>query len=70
MALALKESRDILQNKIYSLVVFVQIFIIIGAVGLVVVAAVASDPALMDPSLEYPRPLLSVYQKIYRNLVW
>jgi len=50
MALALKESRDILQNKIYLLVVFVQIFIIIGAVGLVVVAAVASDPALMDQS--------------------
>lgn len=50
MALARKESRDILQNKIYILVVFVQIFIIIGAVGLVVVAAVASDPALMDQS--------------------
>ena len=50
MALAGKESRDILQNKIYILVVFVQIFIIVGAVGLVVVAAVASDPALMDQS--------------------
>jgi ABC-2 type transport system permease protein len=32
------------------LVVFVQIFIILGAVGLVVAAAVASDPALMDES--------------------
>lgn len=50
IALARKESRDILQNKIYILVVFVQIFIIMGAVGLVVVAAVASDPALMDQS--------------------
>ena len=50
VALARKESRDILQNKIYLLVVFVQIFIILGAVGLVVVAAVASDPALMDQS--------------------
>ncbi len=50
MALARKESRDILQNKIYLLVVFVQIFIILGAVGLVVVAAVSSDPALMDQS--------------------
>lgn len=50
IALARKESRDILQNKIYLLVVFVQIFIIMGAVGLVVVAAVASDPALMDQS--------------------
>lgn len=48
MALSRKEARDILQNKIYILVVFVQIFIILGAVGLVVVAAVASDPALMD----------------------
>jgi ABC-2 type transport system permease protein len=50
VALARKESRDILQNKIYLLVVFVQIFIILGAVGLVVVAAVSSDPALMDQS--------------------
>lgn len=50
MALARKESRDILQNKIYILVVFVQVFIIMGAVGLVAVAAVASDPALMDQS--------------------
>ena len=50
IALARKESRDILQNKIYLLVVFVQIFIILGAVGLVVAAAVASDPALMDES--------------------
>jgi ABC-2 type transport system permease protein len=48
MALTRKEARDILQNKIYMLVVFVQIFIIICAVGLVVVVAVASDPALMD----------------------
>lgn len=48
MALAKKEARDILQNKIYILVVLVQIFIIMGAVGLVVVAAVASDPALLD----------------------
>ncbi|BDZ70034.1 ABC transporter permease [Methanobacterium petrolearium] len=48
MALSMKEARDILQNKIYILVVFVQIFIIMGAVGLVAVAAVASDPALMD----------------------
>ena len=50
IALARKESRDILQNEIYLLVVFVQIFIILGAVGLVVAAAVASDPALMDES--------------------
>ena len=48
MALSRKEARDILQNKIYILVALVQIFIIIGAVGLVAVAAVASDPALLD----------------------
>jgi len=48
MALAKKEARDILQNRIYLLVVLVQVFIIIGAVGLVAVAAVASDPALLD----------------------
>ena len=42
MALTKKEGRDILQNKIYILVVLVQVFIIMGAVGLVLVAAVAS----------------------------
>ncbi len=48
MALAKKEARDILQNRIYLLVVLVQVFIIIGAVGLVMVASVASDPTLLD----------------------
>lgn len=48
MALAKKEARDVLQNRIYLLVVLVQVFIIIGAVGLVAVAAVASDPTLLD----------------------
>jgi ABC-2 type transport system permease protein len=48
MALAKKEARDILQNRIYILVVLVQVFIIIGAVGLVAVASIASDPALLD----------------------
>ncbi|NYB52651.1 MAG: ABC transporter permease [Methanobacteriaceae archaeon] len=48
MALAKKEARDILQNRIYVLVVLVQVFIIIGAVGLVAVASIASDPALLD----------------------
>lgn len=48
LALARKESRDILQNRIYILVVLVQVFIIMGAVGLVAVASVASDPALLD----------------------
>lgn len=48
MALAKKEARDILQNKIYILVVLVQVFIILGAFGLVAITAVASDPALLD----------------------
>jgi len=48
LALAKKEARDILQNRIYLLVVFVQVFIILGAVGLAAVASVASDPSLLD----------------------
>jgi ABC-2 type transport system permease protein len=48
LTLAKKEARDILQNRIYLLVVFVQVFIILGAFGLVAVASVASDPSLLD----------------------
>jgi ABC-2 type transport system permease protein len=48
LALAKKEARDILQNRIYLLVVFVQVFIILGAFGLAAVASVASDPGLLD----------------------
>jgi ABC-2 type transport system permease protein len=48
LALAKKEARDILQNRIYLLVVLVQIFIILGAFGLVLAASVASDPDLLD----------------------
>jgi ABC-2 type transport system permease protein len=48
LALAKKEARDILQNKIYLLVVLVQVFIILGAFGLAAVASVASDPGLLD----------------------
>ncbi|MCE7697439.1 MAG: hypothetical protein K8E24_000775 [Methanobacterium paludis] len=47
-ALIKKEAQDILKNKIYLLLVFVQIFIIFGAFGLAVVSSIAMDPALMD----------------------
>jgi ABC-2 type transport system permease protein len=47
-ALTKKEAQDILTNRIYILVVFVQIFIILGAYGLAIVSSVATDPALLD----------------------
>ncbi|MGC9518020.1 MAG: ABC transporter permease [Methanomicrobiales archaeon] len=47
-SLAKKEARDILQNKIYLLVVFVQIFIVLGAFGLALVSSIATDPDLLD----------------------
>lgn len=48
LALSRKEAQDILTNKIYLLVIFVQVFIILGAFGLAVVTSVATDPALLD----------------------
>jgi ABC-2 type transport system permease protein len=48
IALSRKEAQDILTNKIYLLVVFVQVFIILGAFGLAVVTSIATDPALLD----------------------
>jgi ABC-2 type transport system permease protein len=47
-ALAGKEAQDILKNKIYLLVVFVQVFILLGAFSLAIVSSIASDPALLD----------------------
>jgi ABC-2 type transport system permease protein len=47
-ALAGKEAQDILKNKIYLLVVFVQVFILLGAFGLAIASSIASDPALLD----------------------
>lgn len=47
-ALSKKEAQDILTNKIYLLIIFVQIFIILGAFGLAYIASVATDPALLD----------------------
>ncbi|HEY0196144.1 MAG TPA: ABC transporter permease [Methanobacterium sp.] len=48
VALSRKEAQDILANKIYLLVIFVQIFIILGAFGLAITTSVATDPALLD----------------------
>jgi ABC-2 type transport system permease protein len=47
-ALTVKEGNDILRNKIYLLVVLVQVFILLGAFGLALASSVASDPALLD----------------------
>jgi len=46
--LSKKEAQDILGNKIYLLVVLVQVFIILGAFGLALATSVISDPALLD----------------------
>jgi ABC-2 type transport system permease protein len=48
VALTRKEAQDILTNRIYLLVVFVQIFIILGTYGLAIVSSIATDPALLD----------------------
>ena len=48
IALAKKEAQDILTNRIYLMVVFVQIFIILGAFGLGIGSAVITDPGLLD----------------------
>ncbi len=48
IALAKKEAQDILTNRIYLMVVFVQIFIILGAFGLGIGSAVLTDPGLLD----------------------
>jgi ABC-2 type transport system permease protein len=47
-ALVKKEGQDILKNKIYLGVVFVQIFILIGTFGIAMATSIASDPALLD----------------------
>jgi ABC-2 type transport system permease protein len=48
IALAKKEAQDILTNRIYILVVFMQIFIILGAFGLGLASSVITDPTLLD----------------------
>ena len=48
IALAKKEAQDILTNRIYIMVVFVQIFIILGAFGLGLASSVITDPTLLD----------------------
>ena len=47
-ALAKKEGQDILKNKIYLGVVFVQVFILLGTFGIALATSIASDPALLD----------------------
>ena len=47
-ALLKKEGQDILKNKIYLVVVFVQIFILLGTFGIAIATSIASDPALLD----------------------
>jgi ABC-2 type transport system permease protein len=47
-ALVKKEGQDILKNKIYLGVVFVQIFILLGTFGIAMATSIASDPALLD----------------------
>ncbi|MEG3225187.1 MAG: ABC transporter [Methanobacteriales archaeon Met13] len=47
-ALVRKEAQDILGNRIYLLVVLVQVFIILGAFGLALASSVVSDPVLLD----------------------
>lgn len=46
--LAWKEAGDILQNKIYLLVVFAQVLIVLGAFGLAMASAFLTDPDLLD----------------------
>ena len=47
-ALAKKEGQDILKNKIYLGLVFVQIFILLGTFGIAIATSIASDPSLLD----------------------
>ena len=47
-ALVKKEGQDILKNKIYLGVVFVQIFILLGTFGIAIATSIVSDPALLD----------------------
>ena len=47
-ALTKKEGQDILKNKIYLGVVFVQVFILLGTFGIALATSIASDPALLD----------------------
>lgn len=48
LALSRKESQDILSNRIYLMVVFVQLFIILGAFGLALVSSMITDPNMID----------------------
>jgi len=47
-ALIKKEAQDILENRIFLLVVVVQLFIILGTFGLAISTAMVNDPAVID----------------------
>ena len=47
-ALVKKEARDILGNRIFLLVVVVQLLIILGTFGLALLTALVNDPAVLD----------------------
>ena len=55
-ALTKKEGQDILKNKIYLGVVFVQVFILLGTFGIALATSIASDPALLDQVWGYICP--------------
>jgi len=48
LTLSKKEAQDVLSNRIYLLVVFVQIIIILGAFGLAMTSSIVTDPNLID----------------------
>lgn len=48
LALSQKESHDILSNKIYLLLIFVQLMIIFGAFGLAMASSIVTDSNLID----------------------
>lgn len=48
MALVKKEAQDILGNRIFLLVVLVQLLIILGTFGLAISTALVNDPAVID----------------------
>jgi len=48
LALSKKEALDILSNRLYILLVLVQVIILLGAYGLAAASSVAADPQLID----------------------
>jgi ABC-2 type transport system permease protein len=48
LTLSRKEGQDVLSNRIYLLVILVQVIIILGAFGLAMVSSIVTDPNLLD----------------------